>query len=345
MSDFIQHSKPWITKEDSAEVLKVLSSGMIAEGDLTRNFEAKVSKYLQIKSSIACSSGTSALVLALHSLDIGNDSEVILPSYVCKNVYEAVVTVGATPILCDIGENWVIDVDKVKPLISKKTSAIIAVHMFGLPVDVKSIKNLNIPIVEDACQAFGMISRGVKAGSLGDIGVFSFHATKCLTTGEGGMLNTNNADILTRLNRLIKDNNSLKSVITTPMSDLQAALGIAQLKRYHRFLEKRKFIKKVFIEELQDHLPIKKVILDAKYLFRFPLYLEGYNRDKIIKALFKKKIIARLGVDRAIHNELGLDNSDFPNTASAINNTLSIPFYPSLSESNIARIIETMKRL
>ncbi|MFL2983119.1 MAG: DegT/DnrJ/EryC1/StrS family aminotransferase [Candidatus Neomarinimicrobiota bacterium] len=345
MFENIPHSKPWITQEDKIAVDEVLDSGMIAQGKMTEKFELKISSYLNLESSIACSSGTSALILALRSLGICNKSEVILPSYVCKSVYESVITVGAKPIICDIGENWVMDFENIEPLISKKTSAIILVHTFGLPADIDSFQVVDVPIIEDACQAFGLTSKSRKAGTLGDVSIFSFHATKCLSTGEGGMLNSNNPNIISRATSLKNGAKKLDSIISSPMSDLQAALGISQFNRYNKFLKRRRLIKNIFINELQNHIPLKTIIVDADYLFRFPLFLKGYDRNKIMDTLANKNIIARLGVDQTIHSKLGLDNSGFPNTVSAINNTLSIPFYPALSDIDISRIIEELKKI
>ena len=343
MLEVIPHSKPWIIQEDKNAIDKVLESGMISQGNITKKFELKVSNYLNSKASIACSSGTSALILALRSLEIGSESEVILPSYVCRSVYESVITVGARPIICDIGDNWVMNIENIVPLISKKTSAIIIVHIFGLPVDIHPFQNLDIPIIEDACQAIGLTTNNRKAGTIGDVSIFSFHATKCLTTGEGGMLNSNNTDIISKARSLKDGKEELDSIYPMPMSDMQAALGLSQFFRYDKFLRRRQSIKEFFVNELQNQVPIKKIIMDTDFLFRFPLFLEGYDRNRIMDSLAKKNIISRLGVDQSIHSLLGLDNLDFPNTVSALNNTLSIPFYPALSDIDVMRIVEALK--
>jgi perosamine synthetase len=219
----ISHSKPWITEEDQHAVNTVLRSGMIAQGAMATEFENSVSTYLDVKAGVATASGTSALVLGLKALDISRDSEVIVPSYVCQNVLEAVITVGAVPVICDVGRDWVVTIKEIEPLITKHTAAIIAVHIFGLASDVSAIQSFGIPVIEDACQAFGLKVNGVPAGGLGDIGLLSFHATKCLTTAEGGMLVSNNSDLISRAKRLRDGDVPVGVRVPAPFSDVQAA--------------------------------------------------------------------------------------------------------------------------
>jgi UDP-4-amino-4-deoxy-L-arabinose-oxoglutarate aminotransferase len=195
---------------------------MIARGVLVEKFENQISSYLGVSGSVATSSGTSALVLALQSLDVRKGSEIILPTYVCRSVLEAVLTVGAVPIICDVGPGWVMTSENIEPHLSSKT--------FGIPVDISCFVEFGLPVIEDACQAFGLHIDNKPAGSLGTIGVFSFHATKCLTTGEGGMLASNDRELLVKA-KGIRDGNKVPSPrVPSPLSDLQAALGISQLK-------------------------------------------------------------------------------------------------------------------
>lgn len=338
----IPHSKPWIAEEDEKFVNEVLHTGMISQGVLVEQFEQRVCNFLQINSGVATASGTSALLMALQALGISKGSEVILPTYVCRNVLDAVLTVGAKPVICDIGNNWVMTSEQVEPLLTEKTAAIIAVHIFGIAVDVQTLKTFGIPVIEDGCQAFGLNIQGMFAGSIGDLGIFSFHATKCLTTAEGGMLVSNNSNLILKA-RSLRDGGESNMVRTpAPLSDLQAALGLSQLKRYQFFLEKRKKIKGLYFSGLQG---LSKVILPEvvnDFLFRFPLRIKMPFNELQAKML-EHNIQVRQGVDDLLHRQVGLSAKHYPNAVQLFNDTVSLPFYPALKEKEYERVINVIK--
>jgi UDP-4-amino-4-deoxy-L-arabinose-oxoglutarate aminotransferase len=331
MNQLIPHSKPWITKDDISAVSKVLATGMVAQGEKVAEFEDTVSRYLGTGGGVATGNGTSSLLLALHALNISKGDEVILPTYVCRNVLEAVFTVGANPAICDVGPDWVMTEKEIEPMITEKTAAIIAVHIFGLPVNIAEINLFNLPVIEDACQAFGLELDDGYAGTLGDVGIFSFHATKCLTTGEGGMLVSKNQEILSKA-RYIRDGlEKIGQRIPSPMSDVQATLGMAQLSRYNAFLKRRQELKKKYIQILQqvpDVIPPKS---NQDFLFRFPIKnLTKKPFEDIQIQMAGRGINVRRGVDSLIHRELQLQDNKFPNAVLHFNHTFSIPFYPSI---------------
>ena len=163
----------------------------------------KVAEFASAKFGFAVSSGSSAIILALKCLGVGPGDGVILPTYVCRSVLEAVYTVGGVPELCDVNEFGVMDVNTISRAISKKTKTIIAVHIFANPCNIDELRVFGLPIIEDACQALGLKTPNGNAGSRGDIGILSFHATKCITTGEGGMLLTNDPGIAGVVKKLI----------------------------------------------------------------------------------------------------------------------------------------------
>ena len=331
----IPHSKPWITDEDNQSVNTVLKSNMIAQGNLTEQFEQSICSYLNINSGVATSSGTAALILAFRVLKITKGAEIILPSYVCRSVLDAIVSVGAIPVLCDIGEQWVMTTKEIAHHISSKTAAIIAVHIFGLPVDIKSLRIFNVFIIEDACQAFGLNIDGYMAGSLGDIGILSFHATKCLTTGEGGMLVSNNT-------QFIHDAKCIKSYFPVLLSDMQAALGLSQLSRYSMFIERRRLIKLKYTETLQHLSFLELPDNNIDFTFRFS-FRDHSNISDLKEKMLKKNICIRKGVDRLLHRESGLSDNDFPNTVSTYEQTVSIPYYPALSDSESDEVLNALK--
>jgi UDP-4-amino-4-deoxy-L-arabinose-oxoglutarate aminotransferase len=338
----IPHSKPWITNEDSVRVDVALRSGMIARGEMVDEFEKSVCNYLGVESAVATSSGTAALVFALQVLGVGIGSEVILPTYVCGSVLKAVVSVGATPVICDVGPNWVMTRKQVEPVVTSHTAAIVAVHIFGIAVDIPEIQSLGIPVIEDACQAFGLQVNGVLAGAIGELGVLSFHATKCLTTAEGGMLVGSNS----RMDKAMKQKhvgaiNALPYAIA-PLSDFQAVLGISQLERYEDFLERRNTIMEKYFDAFSDVEFIKLPAGDIDFLFRFPLRINVRSEEFQTK-IAKSNVHIRKGVDSLLHRELGLSDSNYPNAIKAYNETISIPFYPALSDAECDEVIKVIR--
>jgi UDP-4-amino-4-deoxy-L-arabinose-oxoglutarate aminotransferase len=279
-------------------------------------------------------------VLALKALDIGAGDEVILPTYVCRNVLEAVVSSGAQPVLCDVGDGWNMTAETVAPMVTQKTAAIILVHIYGIPADTQAILNLGVPVVEDCAQALGAQVAGAKVGTSGVIGMFSFHATKCLTTGEGGLAASNDPTTVSKMRALRDGSENLPAErLTSPMTDLQAALGMSQLSRYPQFLSRRKQIADAYYEKLDGcavELPIS--IRENSIFFRFPLRVAG-DFDGLRQRFEELGVQVRRGVDALLHRRLRLDAAAFPNAERAFADTVSIPIYPAMSDQEIERVI------
>lgn len=345
MHNVIPHSRPWIDSSDRAGVDNVFEGHMIARGKRVKAFEKALSVNLNIPSAICSSSGTSALVLALKILNIGINDEVIIPTYVCSSVLAAVTSVGATPRLCDVDESGVITVATVSSHLTDRTRAIVAVHIFGHPCDVTKLKTLGFPIIEDACQAFGLKINQQFAGTLGVLGIVSFHATKCLTTGEGGALIVNDPSLLDRAYEVAESfvSNNASGIIA--FTDMQAALGLSQLNRYTSFLERRLNIFRRYHEVAHRLKGAKAGYPDLpSFLFRFTLRTDiGF--DEVESALLSFGVQARRGVDRLLHRQLGLDDRDFPISTSIFYETVSLPFYPSLSKVEQDQVIIAMKEV
>jgi len=331
MPEIIPHSQPWITDADKHSVMTALESGMIARGEMVEKLENAVASYIGAPFTIACASGTSALILALKSLGVRTGQEVILPTYVCRSALDGVQAVGATPVLCDVGQEWTATAETIAPLINERTSAIIAVHIFGLPMDIESIKKFKVPIIEDACQAFGAVLHGKKLGTLADIGVFSFHATKCFTTGEGGMLAFADPELASH-SRMLN--------CSCPMSDLSAVLGLSQITRYEDFLKIRRELSTEYSSFFSDSA-FDGVMAPPKRDFYFRYALRT-NRppSELINAFKQTGIMVRRGVDALLHRMLGLRDTLFPNAVELYNSTISLPFYPSLKRESFERILK-----
>jgi perosamine synthetase len=337
---------PHVTAEDQAAVAAVLRSGMIAEGEVVARFEQAVCKYLGMAGGVAASSGTTALFLALKSLDVTEGDEVIIPSYVCRSVWDAVACTGATPVLCDTGEDWCINIHTIKPHITGKTKVIVLVHIFGIAADASSLLSLGIPLIENCAQAFGAQQEDKTAGTFGEVCITSFHATKLLTTGEGGMALTNDAAILKKLKELKQGNSCPLSVrYLYPMTDVQAALGLSQLARYKDFLQRRKKIADYYFSALAG-LPVKLpyTIRDRSIFFRFPLRAR-INFEEAKTSFAEQGVHIRRGVDTLLHRKCGMREGNFPCTEQLFSETVCIPIYPALKDKDCEKIVASCHKI
>ncbi|MHA1231566.1 MAG: DegT/DnrJ/EryC1/StrS family aminotransferase [Candidatus Helarchaeota archaeon] len=250
---YIPINLPYLGEEEKKEVLKVLDSGYLTnklgQGPMVSEFEKSFAKYIGCKYAIATNSGTSALHALLLSLDLDQKSEVIVPSFTFVATASVVLHVGAKPVFVDIDpEIFTIDPSKLEKLINKNTKAIILVHLFGHPADLDPILDIaekyDIYVLEDACQAHGAEYKNKKVGCLADAGCFSFYPSKNMTTGEGGMITTNNDEINEKVRMII--NHGEKTVYNTVrlghnfrMPEISAAIGKVQLQKLPEFISKR----------------------------------------------------------------------------------------------------------
>ncbi len=252
---FYPVSEPDIGDQEAKYVLDAVKSGWVSSmGPYIKRFEEGFSAYCGTRFGIATSNGTCALHLALACLGVGPGDEVIIPSLTFVATANAVTYTGAAPVLVDVQpETWCIDPIAVKRAISPKTKAIIVVHLYGHPVDLDPILSISaargIPVIEDAAEAHGALYKSKKVGGLGQMGVFSFYGNKLITTGEGGMLTTDNEGLAERARFLRDHAMSAERRYWHPevgynyrMTNLQAALGVAQLERIESFLVRKREI-------------------------------------------------------------------------------------------------------
>lgn len=333
----IPHSKPWVVDADRKAVEAVLRNGMLAKGALVDKFQVDIASFAGSPHSIVQSSGTAALILALRTLKVGPGHNVILPTYVCRSVLEAVLSVGAKAKLCDVTSEGVIDPSGIERLIDTSTKAIIAVHLFGHPCSVSALRMYNIPIIDDACQAFSLKKAGRSSFLSGDLSVLSFHATKCLTTGEGGALITNNPDYAMRAIQLASGSDLPTERCIAPLSDLQAALGLSQLNRYHEFEDCRATLLQHYRYAANKHGLKTGVPPDCSQPFRFTLRVSN-SFTSISNLCSKLGICVRRGVDQLLHQSMGLDDRYFPQALNLFESTVSVPFYPALTDQEVERV-------
>ena len=217
---------------------------------VTKVLEDSVKKYVGIKHAIALNSGTSSLYSALLSLDLKEQDEVLLPAFTFISTWEAVIESGLKPILIDINQtDYTIDISDIKNKINSKTKAIIPVHLYGNPVNMEELLEIsnknNIQIIEDACQSLGSKYNNKHTGTLGNLGIFSFSATKIITSGEGGMVVTNDNELankikLIRNHGINRENNVVIKGTNYTMPEIEAAIGHIQLKKIEKLIQIRK---------------------------------------------------------------------------------------------------------
>lgn len=329
---FIPHSRPFIDEDELVDVMKVLTSGWIAQGEKVRRLEETIAKFVGTKYAAAVSSGSAALYLALKSLDVGPGDKVIIPSYICSSPFWAVKLAGAEPRIVDISlSDFNIDPSEVKKKIRPKTKAIIVPHMFGCPAEIDELVNTGVPVIEDCAQALGAEYKDRPVGSFGTVSVFSFYATKIITTGEGGMILTNRERIIRRVKEMRDyDKKSLKTQrFNFKMTDFQAALGIAQMRKLQSFIGKRRQIASLYSQKLQSSILRLPEECDYKksVYYRYIILTEK-RRALQIKAK-GKGISCERPVWKPLHRCLKVGGC--PQSDLAYDRALSLPIYPRLS--------------
>lgn len=317
---------PNITYKYSNRVLNMMTEIVSSrktnygKGIYVKQFEKKMSKYLSIKHTFATCSGTMAIQIALRSLNVGRGDEVILPGYTFIAVAQAVLNEGAIPIFADIDDTYNVSFSSIKNLISKKTKAIIIVHMFGNPAKLTKIINLSkkkgIHVIEDCSQAFGAEYKNTPVGNFGDVACFSFNANKVLPTGEGGMVATNDSKIAEKLNlyrNLGSDKSSGKTRIRSigykiPMTEMQGALGLDALNNFPRINKKRQANWKYLTNELKKYnlfFLFPEVNKNASHsYYRFVIELNtklSKYRSEIIKKMRDKGFPLRTFYPKALY--------------------------------------------
>ena len=258
-------NEPYFFGNEKKYLLKCIRDGFISSvGQYVKEFERKFAKRLNRKFAISVSNGTAALQLAFESLNIKKEEEVILPSFTIISCILPIIRCGAIPILIDSDPiTWNMDVKKIEDKITSKTRAIVAPHIYGLPIDMdpllKIAKKYKLKVIEDAAEVLGLKYKNKECGSFGDVSTFSFYANKHITTGEGGMIVTNNKEIYERCKSLrnICFNEKRRFVHyelgwNYRFTNLQASVGLAQLEKLNHFIMKKRKIGKIYNKELSN---------------------------------------------------------------------------------------------
>jgi len=344
-------------------------------GPKTIEFEKLIAKYTGAKYTIAVNSCTAALHLSLIALGIGEGDEVITTPFTFAATANVIIQVGAKPVFVDIKKDtYNIDPEEIEKAITSKTKAIIPVHYAGQPCEMDKImkiaKKHNLFVIEDAAHAIGSEYKGRKIGTIGDLTCFSFYATKNMTTGEGGAITTNNKKLaekiaILRLHGMSRDAWKRYSKKGSwyyeieecgwkyNMTDIQAAMGIVQLKKLDKFIEIRRKYVQIYNRELSK---IKGIITpyempDLKHVYYlYPILLKSYDRDKFINKMAKNGIqcsvhFIPLHLHPFYRKRFGFKKGDFPNSEWVYEREVSLPLYPKMKEKDIKFIINAIKKI
>lgn len=351
-------TKQSINSDDVFMMEDSIKQHLISQGETTRCFEKEYARYLGAVGAVATSSGTSAILLALKTVGVKSGDEVIVPSYTCLAVLNAVIQAGARPVLIDnnydpVRMDFNIMIEKVYAKISVKTSALIIPHMFGVAVDVDELVRTGIPVIEDITLSLGATCHGKPVGCRGMVSVCSFHASKMITCGEGGALAAMSEDVYERaryLNGWENEQAQLRLQDTHlpayelrfnfHLSDVAAALGLSQLKRLPFFVERRRSLAACYSKALSGiaHLTCPDTST-GNVFFRYLVALEGRHPTRVIEEFAKKGIEVGRGVYPPLHRYLGESPLDFPGAERAVSSLISIPLYPALTDEEVDEIL------
>jgi len=339
----IQHSRPWVEEEDIAAVAAALRSGQLAAGERVRRFETELARAAGQRDGVATSSGTAALHLALLALGVGEGDEVVLPSYVCTAVLNAVHHARATPVLCDVDyETGNLEPADARRRFTKRTKAVIVVHLFGHPADLGWVKEIGVPVIEDCAQALGARWQGRPVGSVGAVSVFSFYATKVISTGEGGMACTSSPELADRM-RALRDYDNREDYevrYNYKMSDVQASLGIAQLARLPEALARRRAMAERYDAALADMgVGLPPWGNGCEPIF-YRYVIRTSQVERLIREFAAQSVECKRPVFRPLHHYLNSGAAQMPRTDSIYAQALSLPLYPALADGEAERVIE-----
>ncbi len=354
-------AKPIIGEEEIENVVEVLKSGMIAQGPKVEEFEKKFAEWVDADYGIAVNSGTAALHVALLSCGIGKGDEVITTPFTFIASGNSIVYTGAKPVFADIDlKTYTMNPDAIEDLINENTKAILPVQLYGQSADMDRINEIaeayGLVVIEDAAQAHGATCKGKKVGSMGDMACFSFYPTKNMTTSEGGIITTDDPDLVETA-RMFRAHGARVRYhhdaigYNFRMTDISAAIGLAQLNKIDEFNDKRIENAAYLNEGLQD---VEGVVTPycaegSKHVYhQYTIRVEKGNRNDWVE------LINESGVGTGIHYPIPLYNQPVygklgiegkcPNAELAADNVISLPVHPSLTKEDLDLVIEAVKK-
>ena len=354
-------AEPFLDDNELDNVIDCIKSTWISsKGEYIAKFEQKFSKYCGCKYGISCSNGTTSLHLALAALGIGKGDEVIVPTLTFIATANAVSYTGAKPVFVDSEiKTWNIDTDKIKEKITSKTKTIIPVHLYGHPCDMDPILEIadkyDLHIIEDAAEAHGAEYKSKKTGSLGDVGSFSFYGNKIITTGEGGMLVTNNEEFAEKAS-MLRDHGMSKEKkywhenigFNYRMTNIQAAIGLAQLDKIDKIIDIKRKNAKLYTSLLKDidgvTLPQEaKWTKNVYWMYSIIINEDLNKRNKLISWLETNQIDSRQFFHPIHIMPPYKCNERFPIAEKLSKNGINLPSSPTLKKTEIKVIVEKIR--
>lgn len=376
----LPYGHQWIDEEDIKAVIEVLRSDWITQGLKVAEFEKEFASYVGARYAIAVSSGTAALHAACFAAQIEKGDEVITTPITFAASANCVLYQGGTPVFADIdADTLTIDPEEIKKKITKKTKALIPVDFTGLPVDLEEIQEIarkyNLIIIEDASHALGATYKGSKIGSISDITIFSFHPVKHITTGEGGMITTNSKEYFERLklfrtHGITKNKDKLFNYdgpwyyemqelgYNYRLTDFQCALGISQLKKIDRIIQRRREIVQKYNSEFKDIIEIKIPEINpadsnpAWHIYIIQLNLERLKVDR--REIFEALRAENIGVNVhyiPIHlqpyyqKRFGYNLGDFPKAENYYSRAITLSVFPKMTDKDVDDVIMAVKKV
>lgn len=344
-------AQPLLGDEEQRAVASVLASGQLAQGEQVAAFEQRFAALCGVREAVAVTSGTAALHLALLAHGIGPGDEVITSPFSFAATANTILLVGATPVFVDIdARTYNLDPDLVEAAITPRTKALLPVHLYGNPADMARLMPLaerhGLAMIEDACQAHVAAINGQLVGSFGT-GCFSFYPTKNMTTGEGGIITTNDSEIAERA-RLWRSHGQRERYVHVAlgynqrMTNIQAAIGLAQMEKLPRFTEQRIANAAFLSDRLASYVSTPTVLAGHRHVYHQYTIRVPANRDAFARALHARGVGTGIHYPRPIHKqpyyqEHGFDTT-LPVAERAAEQVLSLPVHPALSEEQLATV-------
>ena len=345
-------ARPDVGAVEAEAVAEVLTTGQLTMGPKVAEFEEAVARACEVEHAVAVSSGTAALHLAVLALGIGPGDEVLVPAYTFPATANVVALAGATPVLVDVdSETMNLDVERAREALSRRTRAVLAVHLFGRPLEWEALADTvpnGVHLIEDAAGALGARRRGRPCGSLGEVGCLSFHPRKVVTTGEGGAVTTNDGTLADEVRRLRHHGILPRGDFDVPtpgfnyrLSDLHCAVGIVQMRRLEELLATRRRLAAAYTERLAGLVQTPTVGEGDEHGWQ--AYVVQLDRRDATRAELR-----RAGIETQIGtyalDRLGAysGQTDFPAADSCFRRALALPFHSRLTESDLDRVAEVL---
>jgi len=356
----IPQIEPWIDDEELKEITEVIKSTFLTESKKTKEFEEKFKELTGTGHALAFCNGTATLFTALKVLGIGEGDEVIAPAMTFVATINSIILAGAKPVLVDVDKKtFQIDASKIEEKITNKTKAIMPVHLYGQVADMDKImkiaKKHKLKVVEDAAQAVGAEFNGKHSGTFGDFGSFSFYGNKTITTGEGGMLVTDNKNLAEEAYRFKNHGRLVKGVFVHEkvgfnfsFTEMQAAIGLAQLRKLNKIITNKENIRNIYMRELAGIKKIKFTEVDPRcspvHWFT-SIILDDV--DSFAEELKKRGVQTRRFFFPIIKQECyrGMFSGEYPNAEYAYQHGLSLPSSATLKEETILEICKIIKEV